>query len=612
MKVLYTNSDQLVNKRDDLCMAIAGVEPDLIMVSEVIPKAQMHPIHSALLSVPGYCLITNFDPGTSNLCRSGKRGICVYLKDHIKVSQITFMDTVLVEQVWLQVQLTGSDRLIVGCIYRSPSVDLMRSTDELNALLSEVVSTEPSHLLIAGDFNYPQIDWDLVFCSAPESHPTHKFLNAVQDCLLFQHVTQPTRFREGTTPNVLDLVLTNEEGMLNNLQYLPGLGKSDHVMLQFTLACYTTPIELKERKLNYNRADFVKMNTLISDFDWSSLISDDIKSGYALFKEKLTNMIRTCVPEFSSSSNRKNIYMTSHALKLRKLKNALWKKCSSTGDPIDVARFRIHRNKLRKETRRFRKVFEARLVSDIRTNPKAFWRYSNSRLKTKAKIGDITDTSGVPQSSPADKARIFNAFFASVFTREEATALPVPRPPNVSATLDDVHISRETVARKLGDLKPSGAPGPDDLHPSILRGARQSIAIPMTHLFRSSLDSGILPAEWSVARVVPIFKKGDKRLPSNYRPVSLTAVPCKVLESLIRDQMMAHLSEHGLISSHQHGFRPGRSCVTQLLEVLDSWTRDLDDGKPVDAIYLDFQKAFDSVPHQRLLVKLESYLMLHW
>ena len=88
-----------------------------------------------------------------------------------------------------------------------------------------------------------------------------------------------------------------------------------------------------------------------------------------------------------------------------------------------------------------------------------------------------------------------------------------------------------------------------------------------------------------MAQVLPIYKKGDKRLPSNYQLVSLTAVPCKFLEPLIHDQMMAHLSEHGLISSHQHGFRPGRSCMTQLLEVLDMWTRDLDDGKPVDAIY---------------------------
>ena len=134
-----------------------------------------------------------------------------------------------------------------------------------------------------------------------------------------------------------------------------------------------------------------------------------------------------------------------------------------------------------------------------------------------------------------------------------------------------------------------------------------SLAVPLAHLYRRSLDTGLLPQDWTVARVVPIYKKGDRQSPSNYRPISLTAVPCKILESLIRDQMLSHLTEQRLLSEHQHGFRPKRSCSTQLLEVLDAWTRELECGNPVDVVYLDFQKAFDSVPHLRLLSKLRSY-----
>ena len=107
--------------------------------------------------------------------------------------------------------------------------------------------------------------------------------------------------------------------------------------------------------------------------------------------------------------------------------------------------------------------------------------------------------------------------------------------------------------------------------------------------------------------MVPIYKKGDRQDPSNYRPVSLTAVPCKVLESLIRDQLLVHLAEQGLLSDHQHGFRPRRSCSSQLMEVLEAWTGELEHSKPIDVVYLDFRKAFDSIPHSRLLVKLRSY-----
>lgn len=107
--------------------------------------------------------------------------------------------------------------------------------------------------------------------------------------------------------------------------------------------------------------------------------------------------------------------------------------------------------------------------------------------------------------------------------------------------------------------------------------------------------------------MVPVHKKASKMDVKNYRPISLTSVPCKILESLIRDEIVAHLMENDLLCDEQHGFVPGRSCVTQLLTVMEAWTEMLDKGTPIDVVYLDFKKAFDSVPHLRLLSKLETY-----
>lgn len=126
----------------------------------------------------------------------------------------------------------------------------------------------------------------------------------------------------------------------------------------------------------------------------------------------------------------------------------------------------------------------------------------------------------------------------------------------------------------------------------------------MCLIFRRSLDTGTIPDEWMMGEVTPIFKKGCKQSPANYRPVSLTSVPCKVLESIVRDRIMSHLTSSGLMHDAQHGFRPRRSCATQLLVALEHWTRAFEDGDPVDVIYLDFRKAFDSVPHRRLLCKV--------
>ena len=355
LKCLYTNADQLVNKRDDLCMAIAGQEPDVILITEVIPKAQTIPIDLALLSVPGYSTFTSFDPSERNLGRSGTRGICIYIRDGIQAAQVRLNDPQLTEHIWLEFQLRGADKLLVGCIYRSPSVDPHRRVDELAHLLQQVHLSDPSHLLVAGDFNLPQINWETNFCSAPESHHAHKFLAAAQECLLFQHVMRPTRFRDADTPNVLDLVLTNEEGMLNQLQYCPGLGKSDHVVLTFELACYTTQSVGELRWLNFHRADFKELNRRVNVTDWKVLLSTSVEEGYSFFKDTLNGIVSDCIPETHSSQSRRNMYMTSRALQLRKLKNTLWQRCAASKDPIDTARFRLCRNKLRQMTRQLQR-----------------------------------------------------------------------------------------------------------------------------------------------------------------------------------------------------------------------------------------------------------------
>ena len=133
------------------------------------------------------------------------------------------------------------------------------------------------------------------------------------------------------------------------------------------------------------------------------------------------------------------------------------------------------------------------------------------------------------------------------------------------------------------------------------------MATPLRMMFTRSLHEGQLPPSWKEANVTPIYKKGKRHIPGNYRPVSLTSVAGKCMERLIRDAIMTHMTENDLISPKQHGFIQGRYCVTQLLAVLDSWTLALDEGENIDTIYLDFAKAFDTVPHQRLLMKLPGY-----
>ena len=140
-----------------------------------------------------------------------------------------------------------------------------------------------------------------------------------------------------------------------------------------------------------------------------------------------------------------------------------------------------------------------------------------------------------------------------------------------------------------------------------MKKAATVLSYPLSVLFNRSMNESRLPADWKQALITPIYKKGSKAVPGNYRPVSLTCIVCKLMEKLIRDKLVQHLTKNDLISHDQHGFVKGRSCTTQLLEVLDVWTKVLDEGGCIDVIYMDFQKAFDTVPHRRLITKIEAH-----
>ena len=129
---------------------------------------------------------------------------------------------------------------------------------------------------------------------------------------------------------------------------------------------------------------------------------------------------------------------------------------------------------------------------------------------------------------------------------------------------------------------------------------------PLLIIYEKTLSSGIVPKDWKEAIVTPIFKKGTKGEAGNYRPVSLTSIPCKIFESIMKDDIMSHLQENKLIKDSQHGFMPGRSCSTNLIVFQDKLTKIIDQGKSADIFYLDFAKAFDKVPHKRLIQKLKN------
>lgn len=225
-------------------------------------------------------------------------------------------------------------------------------------------------------------------------------------------------------------------------------------------------------------------------------------------------------------------------------------------------------------------------------------------MNSKVTLPRVRGSTGEISESLQESANTLAAAFADVYSSEPDGPVPEVMVPGVEMGLNEVALDEELVLGCLLGLRASSSPGLDGLTPFTLRKCAPAIALPLTLIFRKSLSTSVLPNDWLRASVTPIYKKGDKLSPENYRPISLTSTVSKVLEKIICEQLVQFALANNIIPPQQHGFVPGRSTMTNLLTCMNDWTKCLDRNIPVDILYLDFSKAFDRVPHRRLLKKL--------
>ena len=307
-----------------------------------------------------------------------------------------------------------------------------------------------------------------------------------------------------------------------------------------------------------------------------------------------------------SPQKQEQCWMNEKALAKVKKKSETFKKYLETKEGSDYDAYCKARNQARRATRQAMKEFEHLVASKAKTHPKLIHSYINSKTKVKSGVPElITETTKAV--SDEEKATALNKFFTEVFTREDLSYIPTLDDHPVKSNLLEIEISQEDIIKKLESLNPNKSMGYDGIHPKVLKETAKTIAKPLSIIFKQSLDTGSLPSAWKRANIAPIYKKGNKITVRNYRPVSLTSICCKTLEYFIRKEIMQHMTDNNLLYEDQHGFMEGRSCMTQLLSVMEKWTEILDQNQCIDNIYFDYQKAFDTVPHKRLKAKMKSY-----
>jgi hypothetical protein len=576
---------------------------DIIAVTEVKPKNSRYTMQPADYQIEGYSHFTR------NLDKEETRGIIIWIKNGLEAVEASIDVSGLFEEALrLDVSLKGEEHMLCGCIYRSPHSTTANS-ELLNETIRRVGDLKFSHVLIVGDFNYPGIDWENHNSGL---HP-EPFLTSCDDAFLHQHILEPTRGRLGQNSNLLDLVFSNEENMVTNIEYQSPLGKSDHSCILFDFICNKVTEESKKTIYLYDRANYTAMNEQFSSTDWDTeLITDNgMTAMYNKFCAVYNQVVTQNVPSLKVTVNQRKSApgITAEEASFIRKKNRLWTRYMETRSEVKYKQYTRARNKVKTIVRNAAKRKERNIAENIKTNPKTFWKYTKSRTHVQERIPALYMNAEMNKktSSNEEKAETLGSFFASVFTREPEGELPEPEEKVFTSPAVSVSVRANDIEKKLKSLDPNKAMGPDGIHPRVLKNTAASLCTPLQMIFQHSLDTASLPSVWKEANVTALYKKGNKQVPNNYRPVSLTAVPCKILESFVREVLVTHMRDNNLFSEFQYGFRERRSTTLQLLHTVEDWMRSIDRGETIDACYLDLMKAFDSVPHKRLIVKLKSY-----
>ena len=592
IKCVCLNARSIINKKTELNIMVDAIKPHIIGITESWANKD---ITDAELGLEGYVMFRKD--------RIGRRGggVLLYIKDTIPAYEVQLQEEAdCNEAIWCNL-VTGHTTVIIGVVYRCPNIT-KQNNEKIHNAINEVSKGD---CIIMGDFNHGNIKWDTLQSTGVEYST---FLCLVQDNFLTQHVFEPTR-----AARVLDIVLSSQKEFVDNVERQEPLGSSDHNQLHFNINIKSDKTKVKQCRRDFRKGNYREIRKNLAHIDWDEKMKNKTATAcWDILRGELDTAIDSYVPMKKQGKRSKKKHLSKEAFRKMRYKQNMWRVYKHTGKDEDYEVYKEALYAATNEVRKAKRNVEHKLAQNIKSDSKSFYAYVRSKQNVRDKVGPLEDNAGNIITEGCLMAEELNVHFSSVFTREDTSSLPVPETKfngSEEEKLGQLVVTPEVVASKINNMKENKSPGVDGLSPKILKETVEQISKPLAHVFNMSLQEGIVPVEWKVANIIALFKKGSRNKSVNYRPVSLTSVICKLLETIIRDHMMDFLVKHKLINTSQHGFLKARSCLTNLLCFLEEITKWVDDGSPVDVIYLDFQKAFDKVPHQRLILKLKSHGM---
>ena len=448
------------------------------------------------------------------------------------------------------------------------STDLPQYTVEENNRLSEFLREFciDKEVIVQGDMNFPTIRWDLDDVYSQYMSPLDReFCDLFSDLGLTQVIEGPTHFPSG---NVLDIFLTNSPDRLGCYKILSPLPRCHHspvlVEVVFQNAAINEDVSNRLNKPYYlwSRGRYDLIAQCISFIDWNSEFHGlDTHQKYSRLLNILDPLIRQYIP-MKTNSPAAVPWQTNPPRSIIRAKQEAWQSYKlarsrvGRGSQLAVTewnRFCACNRTIQNFAINSQKEYELVLTDQLGTHPKLFHSYINHRKKGRPSVGPLKNSNGALVDDPKLMADLFLRSFSGVFV----THAPTNPAPNQLCEdhLESIHVTYDDVAAVIAKMDSDSSIGLDGIHPRLLKNLSHILSLPLALIFDSSLREGRLPLEWLTSSVVPIFKSKSRYDPLNYRPVSLTSVPCKTLERIIAGHLTAYLDQNRILSEHQYGFR---------------------------------------------------------
>eukprot|EP00745_Piridium_sociabile_P033008 TRINITY_DN5647_c0_g1_i9.p1 TRINITY_DN5647_c0_g1~~TRINITY_DN5647_c0_g1_i9.p1 ORF type:complete len:921 (+),score=13.12 TRINITY_DN5647_c0_g1_i9:226-2988(+) len=587
LRIGYLNTNHVINKLDEISSILynSGKEFHLFCCAE--SRLTNH-ISDADVSIPGYNTV-RLDP---NLPK--QTGLILYISQSVTYKRIYSFEKYCVESIWIEVNLKKSKPLFVGFLYRNPS-ELTDWFDRFSEMM-EAVTLIGNESILLGDFNI-----DLL-------KSNNRWTQIYSNFGLFQLVDTPTRITSSSKTLIDHIYVSSKQNILEVCS--PLCGCSDHSPVCLTWLKKGTKIPKPCHKVITYRS--------FTHFDKDLFLFD-------LAQSSLSNIYQFTDPDEAFEFWHRTfteVYNKHAPFKIKRVKHTPkppWytddiKEAANVRDTFlrtkQFEDFQKQRNKVTTMLRSSRKRYFRNLVHNgSNSNSNLIWKAINILTKK----GYDKTTSGIKDVSADD----LNYHFANISNttvtndRSHLNDLILLKnycdSRNITSDLDIPSMTVYDVYYYLTHLKQTGTRGLDDLDGKILKLSAPVITDSLTYLYNLCIDKCYFPNIFKRAKIIPLFKSGEKTCPSNYRPISIMSVLSKPLEKHVYKHLMSHISKHSLLHPGQSGFRENHSCHTTLTNLVDEWLININENKLTGALFVDFAKAFDVIDHSLLLRKLALY-----